>query len=1115
MERLALRLSEVVRSPLPDSLETETVILPGAGLAHWLSQALSRNLGVWSNARYLYPQPFATCAGFWLQGPTEALKAARGRENLVWHVLAELRPLLSRPEFTVLERYLRTDSRGLRYLDLCWHIADVFERYRAYRPDWLQRWQEPPPNRRAAARQMGLFDGVRDGESWQALLWRRLASRIQNLSEAGSSGDGADGSALVRELGPRPTRLCALGLGHLPPHALSLLVTLSKQLPVHFFQLTAAPSLTADARATDGTSPSPAPLVQALGSASAAFSALVAGEVERQGARVLEHALFEAPRGPSALEHLQRRLIEHAAVDTPDTVPSPLPIMIHACHGRLREVEVLHDQLTDLLTGSRGVRPEEIVVLSPDIEAYAPYIDAVFQRTATGGAAREQSTIIPYSIADRGPRACSELVDGLSRVVDLVGSRLSAPSVLDLLRLALVSDHFGVADRDLDLIHRWVAESNIRWGLDGAHKASHGHPNDDLTSWRFGLTRLLLGYACSDDLDHLVAGQRLAPVSSGNAVALGRFSHFAESLFEVLQNLEGQVLLTDWRSRLLDTARNLFANDPERAWQHQALESALDELSARATQSGFQSPLSVQAVWELALAALKAHRPNRGFLVGGVTFGTLVPLRSIPFRVVCLLGLSDRAFPRHDVVPEFDLMQQSPPQPGDRSRLLEDRQVLLEALLSAREQLLITYDGQSIRDNSKLPPSVLLSELLDHLPSSSYTIVEHPLQPFSARYFDNRDEALFSFQGRYLAGAESASGARTARPALLEVPLPDAGPVTLISLEDLAKYLAHPLKWIARERLGLRLDTKEHLLHDREPHNVDNLTRWRLGDELLRLLLEGRSEQEAWQLVYASGALPRSRPSELWREELLREATPIARVKDQLSTGGLLPDLEVELELGTGLVLQARLAQRYRVGLVRHQFSRVAPRHTLPLWLEHLAYAAASGVEPEAQRASILVGGASRKGRDGALPVLYHLRASLNLGALEHADSAVSTSGERSEEAARRTLAALAQLYVGARSWPLPFAPGASQAYAEALREDPKDTEKAWDRAQSVWKDDGKFDAYRHYFLGDVGLADWLGESGKRQFEELARTICGPLVAHLQSAPLTLDDGGNAVPLTL
>ena len=128
---------------------------------------------------------------------------------------------------------------------------------------------------------------------------------------------------------------------------------------------------------------------------------------------------------------------------------------------------------------------------------------------------------------------------------------------------------------------------------------------------------------------------------------------------------------------------------------------------------------------------------------GAVTFCGIGSLRGIPFRVVCLIGLADTAFPRQAAVTEFDLMAERP-RLGDRARRHDDRAAFLDALLSAREVLYLSYPGHNVRDDSPLPPAIPVSELLDYLGRSvaggadavrRRLITEHRLQPWSPHYF--------------------------------------------------------------------------------------------------------------------------------------------------------------------------------------------------------------------------------------------------------------------------------------------------------------------------------------------------------------------------------------------
>ena len=169
----------------------------------------------------------------------------------------------------------------------------------------------------------------------------------------------------------------------------------------------------------------------------------------------------------------------------------------------------------------------------------------------------------------------------------------------------------------------------------------------------------------------------------------------------------------------------------------------LDGILSEAAGGAASATLALSELRAL-LGRRLAGRPTRAnFRTGELTVCTLVPMRSVPHRVVCLLGLDDGAFPRRSPRDGDDLLL-ADPHLGDRDPRTEDRQMLLDALLAARETLIITYNGNDERTNAALPPAVVVGELLDavdatarraHGRARDQVVTHHPLQPFDPRNF--------------------------------------------------------------------------------------------------------------------------------------------------------------------------------------------------------------------------------------------------------------------------------------------------------------------------------------------------------------------------------------------
>jgi len=330
-----------------------------------------------------------------------------------------------------------------------------------------------------------------------------------------------------------------------------------------------------------------------------------------------------------------------------------------------------------------------------------------------------------------------------------------------------------------------------------------------------------------------------------------------------------------------------------------------------------------------------------------------VPMRSIPFRVVCLIGMNGADFPRSQRPLSFDLMARNPCR-GDRSRRRDDRYLFLEALLSAREVLYLSWIGNDQHDNSLKVTSVVVEELLDYLRRGyrpeggadleAHLVVRHPLQPFSRAYFDRSDGRLFSYAHTWVDAARVRRDPQV--PAFFDKDLgPPDEDLRTLDIEDLIRFLRNPARYFLTRRLGLRLPEEAEIPEDREPFDADNLERYQLRQSLAQGLLSGRDRGSILARLRAEGVLPHGAPGELLLDEQLAEAVPfVRRLQGGLSEA--LEPVEVDLSLA-GFRLQGQLGNLQAAGLLDYRFGALKAKDWLRVWVRHLVLSciAPKGVE--------------------------------------------------------------------------------------------------------------------------------------------------------------------------
>ncbi len=938
LERLALAQASVLERPLSDPLLPERIVTQSPGTANWLAQRLAERLGVVANVDFALPASFVWEV-YAQQLPQVPPRALLDRQTLVWAVFDRLHALPGDPAFAEPADYLRGDNRELRTYQLACRIADLLDQYQVYRPDWILAWER--------------------GEEahWQARLWRlltegaaprhraRLWDELRTLSEA----SGLDPARL-------PQRVSVFGISALAPVHLDVLERIARLTEVHLF--TVNPSLAwwgditsardlARLRARWRAQRRPDaseyyeaghPLLASMGhQGRELFDQL-------QGLQAEELELFEEPEADTLLAGLQRDLLiltdrSRADQDPSEVRPGDLSVQVHACHSPLREVQVLHDRLLDLFERLPGLEPRDLAVMAPDIDVYAPYVEAVFGAAPAG-------RHIPWSIADRSRQGSDPLVRVLIALLGLPASRLKASEVLGLLEVPAVMRRFGLDAEAVERLRGWVRDSGARWGLDGMDRDALGLQADDSHSWAFGLRRLLLGYALPPERRLFRGVLPLAGVEGTQGEDVGVLAEFLSRLGLWRERLSAARRPAEWQetvNRLLD---DFLHPDEDQAYLLQELRDLVGELVAQTGAAGLDRPLPLELVRDHLCGALQAPGGGSRFLAGQVSFCNMVPLRSIPFRVLCLIGMNDGAYPRARRPCGLDLMAASP-RPGDRSRRLDDRYLFLEAILSARDVLYISYLGRSARDNAPLLPSPLVEELLEHLEASAGAagsglrprlVVEHPLQPFSLRYFQGGDR-LFSYEGSWLEGARAAAAGPAAPVPFVPGPLPEPEPQPSIDIERLVRFFRHPCRYFCTERLGLRLEERDQNLEDAEPFSLDALQSYQLGQQLLEDALAGISDTEGLAIAAAAGALPPGAPGVLEYRGLSRRASALSGRLAPLLAGEPL-SLELDLQLDAGRIT-GWLRPRAAGGLVRYRSSTLKAEDRLRLWIEHLALCAA------------------------------------------------------------------------------------------------------------------------------------------------------------------------------
>ncbi|WP_095145126.1 MULTISPECIES: exodeoxyribonuclease V subunit gamma [unclassified Pseudomonas] len=928
-ELRSLVVSWMRRYPLAP-LENEIALVQSNGIAQWLKLALAEDpedddmggCGIAAAIDVQLPGSFMWQLYRLVLGRDEIpAKSLLDKAPLTWRLMRLLPELINQPHFEPLQRFLTNDTDLRKRYQLAERLADLFDQYQVYRADWLEDWAA---GRHQLRNGRGESKPLTPANCWQAELWRALLLDVgeQGMAQSRAGVHQRFIETITRlDTAPRglPSRVIVFGISSLPAQALEALAGLARFSQVllcvhnpcrhHWADIVADKDLLRHQykrQARKAGMPvvldpqtlhqHAHPLLAAWGKQGRDYINLLDSYDDpnsyRSAFRDGRIDLFSDTPPLTLLNQLQDDILELRPLnETRQLWPAidltqDESIRFHIAHSAQREVEILHDQLLARFSANPQLRPRDVIVMVPDIDSYAPHIRAVF-----GQLEREDRRFIPFTLTDQGQRGRDPLLIAVEHLLKLPDSRFPVSEILDLLDVPALRARFGVQERDLPTLHRWIEGAGVRWGMNAEQRAGLGLPGElEQNSWRFGLRRMLLGYAVGSG----EACDGIEPydeIGGLDAALIGPLVALLDALQIAHQELSRPASPEQWGARLQALMQVFFLASNEHDDYLLAQLELLRETWLETCESvGLHDELPLTVVREAWLAGLDQGRLSQRFLAGAVNFCTLMPMRAIPFKLVCLLGMNDGDYPRAQPPLDFDLMG-SDYRPGDRSRREDDRYLLLEALLSARDQLYISWVGRSIRDNSERPASVLIGQLRDHL-ANGWRLVdeqqellaamtqEHPLQPFSARYFHEGDQ-LFSYAREWQLLHEDRP--HTQASVLLD-PYVQEEPLSLAQLQD---FLRHPVRHFFSQRLKVFFESAQAPLEDEEPFVLDALQRYSLSDSLLEAALSHPDQPEqALQLqaqrLQHSGLLPMAGFGECLQRELIEPLPDLVQRYQQL-----------------------------------------------------------------------------------------------------------------------------------------------------------------------------------------------------------------------------------------
>jgi len=1107
LEDLAVLLAKILAVSPPDNpFDDEHILVQNPGMAQWLKMRLAESHSI--SAGLTFPLPSTFVWHTFKQALSDIPSQSEfNKPFLVWRLMRILDARLAEPEFAALAWYLSEDDSQVRRFQLCSSIADIYDQYLVYRPDWIAAWEANHVDDPFLQQHFS-------EQPWQAILWRDLVSDISQqgaslyhrgnlieaLTEACASGSRPSGV---------PERIFIFGVSSLPPNTLESLRVLADSgwIEVHLFlqnpcrfywgdvvdkhylgreikRQNVKPGLRLDALHLDAN-----PLLASWGRLGRDYIGQLQ-DIANDELDVFED--YQIADRSGLLQWVQQDVLtleNHGAQQETDIHLSnsryrhPIgaddqSIRVHVCHSPLREVEVLHDQLLDMFERDPQLTPKDIIVMLPDVNTYSPFVRAVFGQA-------EGRKHIPFALIDQSGGMENPIVEAYLYLLGLGESRFTLSELISVLEVPAVMARFDLSAHELDRIRQWSVEVGIRWGLDEHTAQQHNLPKQASHNWLNGVRRMLLGYAMGHDhiwQETLSYGD----VEGLEAAVAGKLAEFLALIHQAQESLQQALQPSGWVQTLYALADDFFLLEEQDTFR-ELLSNQLDALMSEWQHAQFDDVLDQLVIRQLLAPRLQESQGSQRFLAGRVNFCTLMPMRSVPFKVICVLGLNEGDYPRSVAPMGFDLMV-GHYRSGDRSRREDDKYLFLEALMSAREVFYLSYVGRSIQDNSEKNPSILLSELLEYLGQSCVfdedqdlvpdkaqqaflqkVVTEHPLQPFNRLYYQANKSlsAFYSFNQHWL-------------PALMtkkqEVER-DVSPLATFeqgnatfALDEIVRFMSHPTRYFTQRRLKAYLSLKEEQELEDEPFALDGLTGYQLKDALLQAMLNGE-EQTFLQRLVLTGVMPYGAFGRLSLAQSQQQCRQLYQVLQGYDLAQL-PPLEVNLPLGA-LTLQTWLDMPTATTRLSYRMGDVSANQKMRFWIEHLALCAQGTAKQ------------------------HHLINLLKTGKLLEHEFVILPPNE-----AQAHLLELTTLLQSGLSQPLPLPAKSADAWCKSYcaSKTAEDHEAAWEQALKTYQESSSAftsseveDAYWQRYFPDL-------TAHKAHFVSLCEQVWLPMHRHLEQA---------------
>jgi len=931
LNTLLLEAYKIIQEkPLNNIFEKEIFVYDSKILFQYLNIFIAEKIGISANIKLYHPNDFIWKL-FEIISPKKKLKNTFTHSMMIWKIMKII------DDKKIFENYNKKEAK-LQKFKFSFLMANIFEQYIFYRPNWINEWE--------TEKNTSIID---QNDIWQIKLWIEIIKNSKKTHQYSYHFANLfyNFQKLFEEKKIQkkhlPSRCFIISSFALNPSYIRIFQNISTYINIYFLYVTPFKknifNFIQDNNIFLNQKKNKKPCDNSLIKLWGQYEKIYALYIIRSKEMKIINC-FKENNNRNLLNSIKNDLLKkNINKKKRFLISTDNSISINICFNKKNEIEILHKKLLIFFNKNSSIKPKDVVVTSFSIENYISSINSVF-------ASENNKKQIPFFIANKFSKKTNIIISSFKKILNLANSRFHNEEILEFLDIPEIAKKFNLSEEEIKILYYWIEEANIRWAIDCKHKDYLSFPKNKQNTWLYGIEKLLLSYAMNDTEKVWNNILSCSSINGSRTEIIEKLIIFIKTLKKWQKKLSRSQYLIHWHSLSKDLINDFFFCSQKIEKSIKMIQKNWTEMINNNLSSGYLKKVSINILIKNFFYKYYFNNHQK-FLPDVVNFCHPNAVCYIPFKIICIIGADHLSVPKINHLDKFNLLKKYP--------LIEDINIyqkycylFAQSISCAEQYFYISYVGYSIKDESKIYPSILIDQLLHYISSNfcfsgdcnlslqdnSKKIIKHLCKKYKIQYFYKKKYAnpsttenlqdVFKYTNRNINNKN----------------ILKRNSCTKINLKDLITFWKNPICYFFNVNLQIKVDIKKHAINTTEPFSVNQEDSFKIKNILLNKIINNQDTMELFKKYMLSGKLPYDFFGKIFWNQKLKEMTMIAKevMKYRISKEEKKINLKIEKYQIDGI-----LSEIQTTGLLRWKPNTINFSDRITLWLEHLIYSLLGG----------------------------------------------------------------------------------------------------------------------------------------------------------------------------